>query len=78
MPRETQNRILRVLVDQPFQRVGGTNKIQVDVRIISSTSRNLEAEIAAGQFPRGPVPSPVRGADPRAAAGRAARGHSAS
>ena len=50
MPRETQNKILRVLVDQTFQRVGGTGKVQVDVRIISSTARNLEEEIAAGRF----------------------------
>jgi len=50
MPRETQNKILRVLVEQTFQRVGGTNKVQVDVRIISSTGRNIEAEIAAGKF----------------------------
>jgi two-component system nitrogen regulation response regulator NtrX len=50
LPRETQNKILRVLVDQSFQRVGGSTKITVDVRIISSTSRNLEAEIAAGKF----------------------------
>ncbi|BBF93172.1 sigma-54-dependent transcriptional regulator [Blastochloris tepida] len=50
MPRETQNRILRVLVDQNFVRVGGTTRVHVDVRIISSTSRNLEAEIAAGRF----------------------------
>src|SRR5262247_4091505 len=50
MPRETQNKILRVLVDQTFMRVGGTKKISVDVRIISSTGRNLEAEIAAGKF----------------------------
>jgi two-component system, NtrC family, nitrogen regulation response regulator NtrX len=50
MPRETQSKILRVLVDQTFQRVGGTAKIAVDVRIISSTARNLEAEIAAGKF----------------------------
>jgi two-component system nitrogen regulation response regulator NtrX len=50
MPRETQNKILRVLVDQTFQRVGGTNKLSVDVRIISSTSRNIEAEITAGKF----------------------------
>jgi len=50
MPRETQNKILRVLVDQTFQRVGGTAKIAVDVRIISSTARNLEAEIAEGRF----------------------------
>src|SRR6476646_5911316 len=50
MPRETQNKILRVLVDQTFLRVGGTNKVSVDVRIISSTGRNIEAEIAAGRF----------------------------
>jgi two-component system, NtrC family, nitrogen regulation response regulator NtrX len=50
MPRETQNKILRVLVDQTFQRVGGGVKVQVDVRIVSSTARNLEAEIAAGRF----------------------------
>jgi two-component system nitrogen regulation response regulator NtrX len=50
MPRETQNKILRVLVEQSFQRVGGTAKVQVDVRIISSTARNLEEEIAAGHF----------------------------
>ncbi|MDO8535037.1 MAG: sigma-54 dependent transcriptional regulator [Xanthobacteraceae bacterium] len=50
MPRETQNRILRVLTEQSFQRVGGTTKITVDVRIISSTDRNLETEVAAGRF----------------------------
>ncbi len=50
MPRETQNKILRVLVDQTFQRVGGSQKVDVDVRIVSSTTRNLESEIAAGKF----------------------------
>jgi len=50
LPRETQNKILRVLVDQTFQRVGGSGKIAVDVRIVSSTSRNLETEIAEGRF----------------------------
>ncbi len=50
MPRETQNKILRVLVDQTFQRVGGATKVAVDVRIVSSTSRNIEAEISAGRF----------------------------
>ncbi len=50
MPRETQNKILRVLVDQTFQRVNGTNKVAVDVRIVSSTGRNIEAEIAGGRF----------------------------
>ena len=50
MPRETQNRILRVLVDQNFQRVGGTTRVHVDVRIISSSSRDLNQEIASGRF----------------------------
>ncbi|MEA2938066.1 MAG: two-component system, NtrC family, nitrogen regulation response regulator NtrX [Alphaproteobacteria bacterium] len=50
MPRETQNKILRVLVDQTFLRVGGTNKVSVDVRVVSSTARNIEGEIAAGRF----------------------------
>ena len=50
MPRETQNKILRVLVDQTFQRVGGITKVTVDVRIVSSTSRNIESDIAAGKF----------------------------
>ena len=50
LPRETQNKILRVLVDQTFQRVGGSAKIAVDVRIVSSTARNLETAIAEGSF----------------------------
>jgi two-component system nitrogen regulation response regulator NtrX len=50
MPRETQNKILRVLVDQTFQRVDGSAKVAVDVRIVSSTSRNIEAEISGGRF----------------------------
>jgi two-component system nitrogen regulation response regulator NtrX len=50
MPMETQGKILRVLVDQTFQRVGGTTKVNVDVRIVSSTARNLENEISSGHF----------------------------
>ena len=50
LPRESQNKILRVLVDQTFQRVGGGTKISVDVRIVSSTTRNLELAIAEGNF----------------------------
>jgi two-component system nitrogen regulation response regulator NtrX len=50
MPLETQNKILRVVVDQIFQRVGGTSNVAVDVRIVTSTSRDLEREIAAGRF----------------------------
>jgi len=50
MPRETQSKILRVLVDQQFERVGGTKRVKVDVRIISSTAHNLETMIADGRF----------------------------
>ena len=50
MPRGTQSKILRVLVDQQFERVGGTKRVKVDVRILSSTARNLEELIAAGEF----------------------------
>ena len=50
MPRETQSRILRVLVEQRFRRVGGDTDVQVDVRVISSTSRDLGGEIAAGRL----------------------------
>jgi two-component system nitrogen regulation response regulator NtrX len=50
MPRETQNKILRVLVEQSFQRVGGATRVNVDVRIVSSTARDLEREIAEGTF----------------------------
>ena len=42
--------VLRVLVDQQFQRVGGTDKVRVDLRVISSTNRDLEAEIRAERF----------------------------
>ncbi|MEA2992263.1 MAG: two-component system, NtrC family, nitrogen regulation response regulator NtrX [Alphaproteobacteria bacterium] len=50
MPRETQNKILRVLVEQNFQRVGSNAQVSVDVRIVSSTARNIEADIASGKF----------------------------
>jgi two-component system nitrogen regulation response regulator NtrX len=50
MPRETQSRILRVLVDQRFRRVGGVTDVQVDVRVVSSTCLDLRVEIAEGRF----------------------------
>ena len=77
MPRETQAKILRVLVEQQFERVGGTKRVKVDVRIISSTAQNLEA-IAEGRFREdlyhrlAVVPVLVPGAR------RAPRGHSLS
>ena len=50
MPGGTQSKILRVLVDQSFTRVGGSDKVRVDLRVISSTNRDLDAEIDAGRF----------------------------
>lgn len=50
MPAGTQSKILRVLVDQQFVRQGGSDKVRVDLRVISSTGRDLKAEIAAGRF----------------------------
>ena len=50
MPLETQGKILRVLVEQKFQRLGGGPKVAVDVRIITSTSRDLEREMQDGRF----------------------------
>ena len=78
LPRETQNKILRVLVDQTFQRVGGSTKIAVDVRIVSSTARNLESSIAEGRFREDLYHRLVGGADPRAASGGASRGYARS
>lgn len=50
MPLGTQSKILRVLVDQQFQRVGGNDKVRVDLRVISATNKDLEAEISADRF----------------------------
>lgn len=50
MPESTQAKILRVLTDQSFARVGSTRPIKVDVRFVSATSRDLEHEIAEGRF----------------------------
>jgi two-component system, NtrC family, nitrogen regulation response regulator NtrX len=50
MPLGTQAKILRVLTDQQFTRVGGSDKVRVDLRVISSTSRDLRAEIGQGRF----------------------------
>lgn len=50
MPLETQAKILRVLLDQTFHRVGGVKKVKVDVRILSSTARDLHALIMAQAF----------------------------
>src|ERR1700761_2940703 len=50
MPLETQGKILRVLIDQTFTRLGGTTRVQVDARVICSTTKDLRAETEAGRF----------------------------
>lgn len=50
MPATTQAKILRVLVDQTFERVGGSKRVQVDVRVVSATNKDLRAEIDLGRF----------------------------
>ncbi len=50
MPPGTQPKLLRVLTEQQFTRAGGTDKVRVDLRVISSTNRDLTTEIAAGRF----------------------------
>jgi two-component system nitrogen regulation response regulator NtrX len=50
MPLGTQSKILRVLTEQQFTRVGGADKVRVDLRVVSSTSRELRTEIAQGRF----------------------------
>ena len=50
MPLETQGKIVRALQEQGFERLGGGTRVKVDVRVLSTTNRDLQAEIAAGRF----------------------------
>ena len=50
MPLETQAKILRVLVEQRFQRIGGGTRVHVDVRVVSSTSHDLQKEMSSGRL----------------------------
>ena len=50
LPLSTQSKILRVIQERQFERVGGTSTIVTDVRLIAATNRNLEDEVKAGRF----------------------------
>jgi DNA-binding NtrC family response regulator len=50
MPLETQAKVLRVLQERAFERVGGTTPVRVDVRVVAATHRDLETEVAANRF----------------------------
>ena len=77
MSKPLQAKLLRFLEDGTFTRVGGTQELRVNVRLIAATNRDIVEAIAAGQFPRGFVPPAERRAIPPAAAARAGRGHPA-
>ena len=50
MPLETQGKIVRALQDQTFERLGGSQRVKVDVRVLATTNRDLQGEIGAGRF----------------------------
>jgi two-component system nitrogen regulation response regulator NtrX len=50
MPLETQGRIVRVLQEQTFERIGGTTRVEVDVRVVAASNRDLTEEMAEGRF----------------------------
>lgn len=50
MPLETQGKIVRALQEQGFERIGGATRVKVDVRVIATTNKDLQGEIAAGRF----------------------------
>jgi len=50
LPKATQVRLLRVLQEQAFERLGGTHTIKVDVRVIAATNRDLQAMVRSGEF----------------------------
>ena len=75
MPFDLQTRLLRVLADGQFYRVGGHNPMSSNVRVIAATHQNLEERVKAGRVPRRPVPPPQRDPPAPAGAARAPRGH---
>ncbi len=50
MPLETQGKIVRALQEQGFERIGGATRVKVDVRVIATSNRDLQSEIAQGRF----------------------------
>ena len=75
LPLEVQVKLLRVLQERVIERLGSTQQIKIDVRIIAATNRNLEQAVTDGTLPRGSLLPPQRVSDRRAAAARARGGH---
>ena len=77
IPIDTQSKLLRVIQEREFMRLGGVDTIKVDVRIIAATNVSLQGDDEAGPVPRGPVLPAERHHRRTAAAARSPRGHSA-
>ena len=73
--QNVQIKLLRVLEDKKFERVGGEETIEVDVRVIAATNRDLKAAIAERLLPGGPLLQAQRGQHPHPAAAGAQRGY---
>ena len=70
-----QAKFLRVLEGHPFERVGGSKPVNVDVRVIAATNRDLEKDVAEGRLPPRPLFPPARAGDRRARPAETPRGH---
>jgi hypothetical protein len=77
MSLKTQAKVLRALQEQRVEPVGGSGSVDVDVRVIAATNKDLQAEIRGGPLPRGPLlpaeRDPVRGAAAARAGARTSR-----
>ena len=73
MPPAVQAKVLRLLQEQAFERVGGNETVRTDVRLIAATHRDLKTLVGRGEVPAGPVLPAERLHDPPAAAARAGR-----